>query len=387
MSENTRSLGLIQQPQLVNLLDAAPEQFDPVLFPPHSLELIRSLTAKLPLTNSLLFELRMLESDSTLDLSLPFPENFSSQAREWSCFYPWDGIISLHRACQTGGELAGSIGSHVFWFEFDSDQMLQPIPIPGVFLDVSPELSQPENKSLLAQLLCRATSILRGKKVPDSTHQGLENLLNTLPEGVCCTHFGVMLSRKEGTAPVSSIRVNFGRWEQVGDIAAWLEIMGCNTVAAELAKVIEQIPNLLGRAIVTLDIAASIGPRIGLECYPTAMEDASSSQQGSRWLATFTAWLEERSLASRQKAQALFGWDSDTSVPIPPHSDGGWLSNYSACEANLSHLKLVFEPLAGLQAKAYLLANFVDQDEAESQSARLAFESFTQIWKADSSTF
>ena len=103
MSENTHSLGLIQQPQLVNLLDAAKEQFDKTLLPPASMELIRLLTAKLPLTNSLLFELRMLESDSTLDLSLPFPENFSSYLLEWSSFAPWDGIISLYRACQTGG--------------------------------------------------------------------------------------------------------------------------------------------------------------------------------------------------------------------------------------------------------------------------------------------
>ena len=259
--------------------------------------------------------------------------------------------------------------------------MLQPIPIPGVFLDVSPELSQPENKSFLAQLLCRATSILRGKKVPESTQRGLETLLNTLPKGVCCTHFGVMLSRREGNAPVSSIRVNFGRWQKIDDIADWLETVGCNVVAVELAKVIEQIPNLLGRAIITLDIAASVGPRIGLECYPTLIGDVSSSPQNSRWLVEFTTWLEEQSLASRQKVQALFGWDSDITVPRPLLSDKGWLSNYSACEANLSHLKLVFEPLAGLQAKAYLLANFMAQDEAESKSARLAFESFTQIWK------
>ncbi len=384
MSDNTQSSGLIQQVSLVNLLNAAKEQFDQILFPSHSLELISSLTAKLPLTNSLLFELRMLEFDSIIDLSLPFPENFSSYTLEWSSFSPWDKIISLHRACKKGGEFAELIGSHVFWFEFDSDQMLQPIPIPGVFLDVSPELSESKNKSFLANLLCRATSILRGKKISDSTQQGLENILSTLPEGVCCTHFGVLLSRRIGTAPVSSIRVNFGRWQQVEDIAAWLETIGCNTVAVQLARVIEQIPNLLGRAIVTLDIAASVGPRIGLECYPTLMGDVSSSQQSRRWLPEFADWLEEQSLASSQKAQALVSWDSGTPVPISPLTNEEPLSNYYTCQANLSHLKLVFEPLVSLQAKAYLLANFVDRNGVESKSVRSALKFFSQIWKTKS---
>jgi len=385
LSDSTRSLGLIQQPQLVKILDAVKEQFNSVLFPPHSLELIRSLTAKLPLTDSLLFELRMLESDSTIDLSLPFPENFSSHALEWGSVSPWQGIISLHRACQNEGELAGFMGNHVFWCEFDSDQMLEAIPVPGVFLDVSPELSQSENQSFLTQLLCRATSILRGEKVADSLHQGLETLLNTLPKGVYCTHFGVMLSRKEGTAPVSSIRVNFGRWEEVGDIAAWLQTLGCNAVAAELTSVIQQIPNLLKRAIITVDIAATIGPRIGLECYPTSVGD--SSQNRSRWLVEFTNWLEKRSLSSRQKAQALFPWDIEAKLPLEaPSSNEQSILNYSICEPTFSHLKLVFHPLIGLQAKAYLLANFQQQNQVESEMIRLAVESFTQIWKPNIST-
>lgn len=376
-----QSPGLTKKIKLVNLLDAAETHFDQIIFPPNSWESIRSLAANLPLTNYLLFELRALEADETLDLSLPCSKDFKSYALQWIPLPPWKEIISLYRTCQVGGEFAGLMGKHVFWFEFDSDQMLQSIPVPGVFLDVSPELSQPETKNSLAHLICQAASMLRKKKFSDCIHQRLESFLNTLPKGVCLTHFGVMLSRKGGADPISSIRVNLGRWQGVRDIVIWLETLGCNAVAVEVAKLIEQTPHIFGRVIITLDVGLTVSSRIGLECYPTSIIDEISNNQSSRWITEFTAWLEDKSLVSRQKAQALVDWDCCKPLPILQPCCEEWLSDYYICHKRLSHFKLVFEPLEGLQAKAYLLTNFVAQDGAESRSAHSALESFTQIWK------
>ncbi|BAZ48794.1 hypothetical protein NIES4103_14040 [Nostoc sp. NIES-4103] len=369
MSDSTRSLGLKQQPQLVHLIDAIAARLNPILFPPHSLSALRSLTAKLPPASPLLFELRMLEEeDSTLDLSLPLPEDFCLYKSDWVYSSCWEKIVALRTASLAGGEFAGAIATNVFWCEFDFDQMFNPIPLPGVFLNISPELSKSKNNSFLSQLICRAVSILRGEIVPDSIQQNLETTLQTLPADVYFTQFGVMLSR-----PASSIRVNFSGW-QAENIASWLENVGCKAVAAEVTKVTQQIPNLLDRMMVTLDIAESINPRVGIECYPTSMQSLSSCQQSGDWLGEFTTWLTTHSLASSCKAKALRNWNGYKESSIEsPDSDQGYFWGYYACATDISHLKLVFDPIAGLQAKAYILADFIHPDDDESQKAPAFF--------------
>lgn len=369
MSDSTPALSLKWQPQLAHLIDAITARLDPILFPPPSLKAVRSLTAKLLPASPLLFELRMLdEENSTLDLSLPLPQDFSFYKSVWGCSSGWKRIGALRTATLTGGEFAGAIATNVFWGEFDFDQMLNSIPLPGVFLNISSELAKSRNHSFLSQLICSAVSLSRGEIVPDSTQQRLETTLQTLPEDVYFTQFGVMLSR-----PTSSIRVNFSGW-QATNIASWLETIGCEAVAAKVAKVTQEIPYLLGRIMVTLDIDESISPRVGIECHPTLVQDVSSSQLSSHWLEEFTTWLTTHSLASNRKAKALCKLNTYKKLPLEsPYSGQETLSDYYACTIDISHLKLIFDPLAGWQAKAYVLADFMHPDDEKSQKAPAFF--------------
>lgn len=367
MSDSTHSLGLIEQLKLVNLLDAIAARLNPILFPPHSLEPLRSLSAKLPAISPLLFELRMLNQDPTLDISLPLSEDVCFHSSNGAAS-PWERIVALRRATQAGGEFAGAIATNVFWCEFDCNQMGNFIPVPGVFLDISQELTKSKNESFLCQLICRAVSILTGEMVAYSTQQTLEATLKALPKGVYLTQFGVMLSRiSNNRTTASSLRVNFSGWEGI-NIANWLETVGCKAAAAEVAGVTQEIPTLLSRIIVTLDVGREISPRVGIECHPTLIEDVCSGEKSNHiWLQEFTSWLVARYKASNKKIEALCSWNGYKELPI---CDGGESkSGYYACATDISHLKLVFDPQTGLQAKAYLLADFMHQDDDKSDKA------------------
>ena len=333
----------------------------------------------MPPVNFQLFELRLSDNDPSVDLSVPLTDEFFSDRSDWCSTSPWSQILALKQACQINGEFAGAIGANVFWGEFDRDHMLSKVPIPGIFFDVSHELGQPENKPEFARIVCRAWEILMAKAVPESTRNGIETALAALPNGVCCTHFGIMLARlRDGTILPNSFRLNFSCW-RVDDMGSWLKAVGAGVVASEVERATQEIPHLLQRAILTVDVAAAVGSRVGMECYPTALETVSSHSNNSRWIKEFTDWLVMRSLASSSKARALFDWDIERELSIDPPLKQGALFNYSACHLNLSHLKLVFEPRIGLQAKAYLLTN-LEQERAEFKSKSPVLESFERIW-------
>ncbi|NEO02974.1 MAG: hypothetical protein F6K50_48935 [Moorea sp. SIO3I7] len=381
---NIPATTLNHQLRLNHLIDAIDKQLDPVLFAPESMAAVRSLATKLAPVNYQLFELRLSDRDPSIDLSVPLTEELLTNHLDWCSTSPWHQISALKQACQINGEFGGAIATQVFWGEFDREHMLSTVPIPGIFFDVSEELIQPQNQLEFARVVCRAWEILLGKALPESTQTGIKTALAELPDGVGCTHFGIMLSRLlDGTTVPDSLRLHPARW-QIGDIANWLKAVGAGAVASDVERVTQEIPHLLQRPIVTVDAAMSIGSRVGMECYPNALETVSDSNK-TAWLEEFTDWLVKRSLASPAKVRALLDWELERELLIELPQKPGVPFNYSACHFNLSHLKLVFEPRIGLQAKAYLLTNFIEQEEADLNTKSPVLESFDRIWETPNS--
>ncbi|NEQ07034.1 MAG: hypothetical protein F6K37_14135 [Moorea sp. SIO4E2] len=366
--------------RLNHLIDAIDKQLDPVLFAPESLAAVRSLATKLAPVNYQLFELRLSDSDPSIDLSVPLTDELLSDRLDWCSTSPWHEISTLKQACQINGEFGGAIATQVFWGEFDREHMLSTVPIPGIFFDVSQELIQPQNQLEFARVVCRAWEILLGKALPESTQNGIKTALAELPDGVGCTHFGIMLSRLlDGTTLPDSLRLHPARW-QIGNIANWLKAVGAGAVASDVEQVTQEIPHLLQRPIVTVDAATAIGPRVGIECYSSSLETVFPYSNKTTWLEEFTDWLVKRSLASPAKVRGLLDWDFKRKFSIELPQKLGVPFNYYACHLNLSHLKLVFEPRIGLQAKAYLLTNFIEQEQADLKSKSPVLESFDHIW-------
>jgi len=386
LSENSAVTTLDHQLRLNHLIEAIYEQLDPVLFVPESLATVRSLAAQLPPVNFQLFELRLSDDDPSIDLSVPLTDELLADRSDWCSIAPWSQILALKRACQINGEFAGAIAPHVFWGEFDCDGILPIIPIPGIFFDVSHELAKPDNKPEFARIVCKAWEILMAKALPEPTRIGVKTALAALPDGVYCTHFGIMLPRLlNGTILPNSLRLHPAHW-QVDDIASWLKAVGAGAVASEVERVTQEIPHLLQRAIVTVDAGAAVGTRVGMECYPTVLQTISSHSNHNRWLEEFTDWLGKYSLVSPSKARALLDWGINRELSIDTPLKLGSLFNYSACHLSLSHLKLVFEPSIGVQAKAYLLAHFIEPEKTALKQKTTVRESFDRIWESLNST-
>lgn len=382
MSETIPTQTLANRPRLSHLIDAIAPHLDPVLFAPESLDDLRSLTAKLPPINFQLFEVRLSDDDPSIDLSIPLTNELFAECPDWCLTDSWQNILALKKACEIDGEFAGAIGCQVFWGEFDRDNMLSFVPIPGIFFDVYHDLGRPENKAEFAQIICRAWEILLGKFLPESSQTGIKTALMALPDYICSTHFGIMLPRLlDGTILPNSLRLHPAHW-QLGDLPHWLQTVGAGSVASEVERVTREIPHLLQRAIVTVDAGATVGSRVGIECYPTPLKAVNSDSHNPDWMREFIDWLIRRSLASDSKVRALLNWYDHQKLSIAPTNIKEGQFNDATCHLNLSHIKLVFEEGIGLQAKAYLLANFVEQEDLESEQKSPVLESFESIWKS-----
>lgn len=386
MSQTIPVTPLERLPRLNQLIEAIDAHLDPVLFAPESLATVRSLAAQLPLVNYQLFELRLSDQDSSIDLSIPLTDELLAARSDWCLTAPWRHVLALKQACQIDGEFAAAIAPHVFWGEFDCDRVIPTIPTPGLFFDVAQDLGKPENRPEFARIVCRAWEILLGRALPESSQTGIKTALAALPDGVCSTHFGIMLPRLlNGTILANSVRLHPAHW-QVGDIASWLKTVGAGAVGSDVEGVTQEIPHLLQRAIVTVDAGATVGSRVGMECYPTALATVEGDSKHSRWIEEFTDWLVTRSLATPDKVRALLEWDIQRVLSLDSLREQNDLFNYSDCRLNLSHLKLVFEPSLGVQAKAYLLAQFRQPENTKRRIKSADAQSFDRFWVSQNST-
>lgn len=380
MSGNRTVTTLDRQLRLNHLIEAINEALDPVLFAPESLAIVQSLAAQLPLVNFQLFEVRLSSDNPSIDLSVPLTDELLADRSHWCLNSPWQEIKALKKACQIDGEFVAAIGGQVFWGEFDCDRALPTIPTPGIFFDVSEKMGKPENRPEFARIVCRAWEILLGRALPESSQTGIKTALAALPDGVCSTHFGIMLPRLlNGTILPHSLRLHPACW-QISDIASWLKKVGVGAVASDVERVTQEIPDLLQRAIVTVDAGVAVGSRVGIECYPATLEAVKEGSNHSRWMEEFTSWLVTNSLVSPDKVRALLDWDIQRILSIDSFQKQDDLLNYSVCCLNLSHIKLVFEPGQGLQAKAYLLANFRPPKQSERKIKSSVLKSFDNIW-------
>ena len=380
MSENSTVTTFERQVRLNHLIEAIDEHLDPVLFAPESLAVVQSLAAQLPRVNFQLFEVRLSSDNSSIDLSVPLTDELLADRSDWCLKSPWQEILNLKKACQIDGEFAAAIGKQVFWGEFDCDGALPTIPTPGIFFDVSDKIGKPENRLEFARIICRAWEILLGKALPESSQTGIKTALAALPDGVCSYHFGIMLPRLlNGTILPNSLRLHPACW-QIDNVASWLKAVGAGAVASEVERVTQEIPYLLQRAIVTVDAGSTVGSRVGIECYPATLETVKGDLNQGGWMKEFTHWLVTNSLASPDKARALLDWDIQRVLSIDSFEKQDDLLNYSVCCLNLSHIKLVFEPDKGVQAKAYFLAYFRRPKQTERKIKSAVLKSFDNIW-------
>ncbi len=216
------------------------------------------------------------------------------------------------------------------WFEYDCDEMVQSNYVPNFFVGPGRGF-HPLHMISLVQPLFRQL----GGSTSAVTYKCLLNVLGKLPEGSWLSQIGQMLARGDkhlrvfiqdlpkGSIPGLLKSIEYKGKMNTG-LLSWLQL------ASEHCRKVE----------LDLDIAATVGKKIGIELYFDDMESALN----------FLRILEEKKLCTKEKCDRLYDHLIDLKV-----------DKTALRHRFFSHFKIGFDGEALFKAKAYI--GFITKDQ------------------------
>jgi len=237
------------------------------------------------------------------------------------------------------------------WLEFDTAKLSENYEIPNVFLQIrKTRIDNYEDEQKFKWVILQALPLLTGESLPKKIEENLINALKKLPKETSLIHVGTMLSRK---AYGVRIVINRIKPEQ---IIPYLKSIGYNSETSELNQTINEISKYSSRLILHINIGEKIDSKVGIEC--SFAEDKYHLQ--NEWKNLFD-YLEKKGLCIREKREALLDFpgvakenDDEFNLEtymVAPKIDHNKYS--SALVRYLSHIKIVYKPNEGFEAKAY----------------------------------
>jgi hypothetical protein len=261
----------------------------------------------------------------------------------------WQRVRSLCREWQRqGSALSGAIGG--CWLELDAG-----ISEPSVFLSISPLLGRRRTVEEVLEIGGDAAELLTGKGLPRDLAAVVRSCVEESPSSADATDIGFMLGRG-----AEAVRLVIGPF-QVGDVASYLRRIGERTSSTAVDSVavenaLATLPQSAEQILISLDIADSILPRVGLEHFPGGLPGSEAL-----WGELLDA-LVEAGLCTTGKRAALMRWPGylepcEASGPWPDHLVVESLlrgtDRFSVLGRRLNHVKIVSRPDSPPEAKAY----------------------------------
>lgn len=255
----------------------------------------------------------------------------------------WRG---LGRVAAHWTDPASPIGAGIYdlWLEFDATA---PPPagdllVPGVFIGLARSVATPPLDTLEAGLA--ALEVLLSRALGPGPTTAARRVVAALPPGASVPYVGVMYPRSD-----TAIRLCLS--PLAGTVLLdYLQAIAWPGEIEHLARCLRAIPRGSGRnaldaaALLHVDVEAGVQPRIGIEVplpqYPRPLDTLDER-------VLFDA-LRAQGLCASAKHEALVRWPG-FSVEQFPHQC--WPST---AVRRVSHVKLVYEPGRGLEAKTYL---------------------------------
>ena len=231
------------------------------------------------------------------------------------------------------------------WLEFDVGEHPSDTPVPSIFFGRETLLGMGNMADVTSEggdglhQWCTQTALplLYGHSVPPEVAQKLLSCFQSLPAGAGVYQVGVMLSRASPGVRVCLSGIGPGR------IPDFLERIGWAGSLRSLESTISKFANLLDICVLDIDVAESIGPQIGLECYLPWSQESGKDPLSQRFFDCLTA----AGLCLPEKREAVLAWPG-----YAPYSTGPKRADLLA--RRLSHVKIVFDQDRPLEAKAYL---------------------------------
>lgn len=239
------------------------------------------------------------------------------------------------------------------WLEFDAAPEIvtshsTALPLPAFFFGLPQNASASVDSTIAAETLLDQ---LLGREQWSALQANVRRCFDACPEEAFVSHIGVMLSRA-----TDALRINIKRL-QPDTIIPYLQQIGWPGDADELATLMAVLYAHVDRITLCLDVGRAISPRVGLECILL-----KQPPEEARW-ESLLSHLVDQGLCLPEKASALLQWPGQTTpltttVDWPAHLVCASLlqppEHFTTIVRRLSHIKVVYQPTAPLEAKGYL---------------------------------
>lgn len=282
----------------------------------------------------------------------------------------WQRVVDFCAAWLVPGSPL-SRGLMNLWLEFDTAARADALHNPSLFFgvhapadDATPVIQGAAVDAALAEL---AGAGLHG---PRDTL--LRATLAALPPGCYAFQLGLMWSRECPTLRVCL------RQLPVADVSTLLARLDWPGATAALQDCLAALAPRAARIDVDLDLAATVSPKIGLECY------FGTDRLANERLRAFTRYLLEQHLCTAAEADALCAY---AGLTVPRTSGRPWPAylhdraraagdGVASCLSRwVHHVKLVLAPETAPLAKAYLAVEHHLVDEHRLRGAITAARS------------